>query len=118
MKEAGRGSGSSRRQAYATAALVTAEFAICLMLMTGAGLLVRSFWQLNHSDPGFNPHNAMVARIWLPQPNNPKNDPYARVQDRAGFIHEALRRASALPGVTAAAMSTSSLSARAGLQAR
>ena len=107
LKEAGRGSGSSRRQAYATAALVTAEFAICLMLMTGAGLLVRSFWQLTHVDPGFNPRNAMVARIWLPQPNNPRNDPYARVQDRAAFIQEALRRSSALPGVTATAMSTS-----------
>jgi putative ABC transport system permease protein len=49
----------------------------------------------------------MVARIWLPQPNNPRNDPYARVQDRAAFIRETLQRARALPGVTAAAMSTS-----------
>jgi len=107
LREAGRGGGSSRRQAFATAALVTAEFAICLILMTGAGLLVRSFWSLTNADPGFDPHNAMVARIWLPQPNNPHNDPYARVQDRAVFIREALRRARALPGVSAAAMSTS-----------
>ena len=75
--------------------------------MTGAGLLVRSFWSLTHANPGFDPHNAMVARIWLPQPNNPRNDPYARVQDRAVFIREALRRARTLPGVTGAAMSTS-----------
>ena len=107
LREAGRGAGSSRRQAFATAALVTTEFAICLILMTGAGLLVRSFWNLTHTDPGFDPHHAMVARIWLPQPNNPRNDPYARIQDRAVFIREALRRARALPGVTAAAMSTS-----------
>jgi predicted permease len=107
LREGGRGAGSSRRQALATAALVTAEFAICLILMTGAGLLVRSFWNLTHADPGFNPHNAMVVRIWLPQPNNPHNDPYARVQDRAIFIREALRRARTLPGVAAAAMSTS-----------
>jgi putative ABC transport system permease protein len=107
LREAGRGAGSSRRQAFATAALVTAEFAICLTLMTGAGLLVRSFWNLTHAKPGFDPHNAMVARIWLPQPNNPRNDPYARVQDRAVFIRETLRRARSLSGVTAAAMSTS-----------
>jgi len=107
LREAGRGGGSSRRQAFATAALVTAEFAICLILMAGAGLLVRSFWSLTHANPGFDPHNAMVARIWLPQPNNPRNDPYARVQDRAVFIRETLRRARTLPGVTSAAMSTS-----------
>ncbi len=107
LREGGRGAGSSRRQTLATAVLVTTEFAICLMLMTGAGLLVRSFWSLTHVNPGFDPHNAMVARIWLPQPNNPRNDPYARVQDRAVFIRETLRRARTLPGVTAAAMSTS-----------
>ena len=107
LREGGRGAGSSRRQTLATAVLVTTEFAICLMLLTGAGLLVRSFWSLTHANPGFDPHNAMVASIWLPQPNNPRNDPYARVQDRAVFIREALRRARALPGVTAAAMSTS-----------
>ena len=107
LREGGRGAGSSRRQTLATGVLVTTEFAICLMLMTGAGLLVRNFWSLTHANPGFDPHNAMVARIWLPQPNNPRNDPYARVQDRAVFIRETLRRARALPGVSAAAMSTS-----------
>ena len=107
LKESGRGSGSSRRQHRTSTILVTAEFAICLMLMTGAGLLVRSFWRLTHIDPGFNPRNALVARIWLPQPNDPKQDPYARLQDRVGFIREVLRRVQSLPGVTSASMSTS-----------
>lgn len=107
LKESGRGSGSSRRQNRVSGVLVTAEFALCLMLMTGAGLLVRSFWNLTHVDPGFNPRNTTVARIWLPQPNDPTQDPYARPQARTAFISEVLRRVQAQPGVTNAAMSSS-----------
>jgi hypothetical protein len=62
---------------------------------------------LTHTDPGFNPQNAMVARIWLPQPNDPKQDPYAQPEDRVTFINEVLRRVRALPGVESASMSTS-----------
>lgn len=106
LKETGRGGGSGRRQARASAALVTTEFAICLMLMTGAGLLVRSFWNLTHTDPGFNPKGAIAARIWLPQPNDPRHDPYGEHRDRLAFIDNVLRRVHALPGVSSAAMST------------
>ena len=106
-KESGRGAGSSRRQMRVSAVLVAAEFAVCLMPMTGAGLLVRSFWHLTYVDPGFNPRNAMVAAIWLPQPNDPKQDPYAGPQDRSTFIREVLRRVQSMPGVTDASMSTS-----------
>jgi putative ABC transport system permease protein len=107
LKESGRGTGGSRRQNRVSGVLVAAEFALCLMLMTGAGLLVRSFWKLTHVDPGFNPQNTTVARIWLPQPNDPTQDPYATPQARAAFIREVLRRVNTLPGVTSAAMSSS-----------
>jgi predicted lysophospholipase L1 biosynthesis ABC-type transport system permease subunit len=53
LKEGARGSTVGRGQRRASAALVTAEFAVCLMLMTGAGLMVRSFWKLAQVDPGF-----------------------------------------------------------------
>ncbi len=76
------------------------------MLMTGAGLLARSFWKLTETDPGFNPSHAIAARIWLPVPNDPTQDPYARVLQRSVFVHEVLRRVHTLPGVTSAAMST------------
>jgi putative ABC transport system permease protein len=106
LKEGVRGSSVGRRQNRASAALVAAEFAVCLMLMTGAGLLVRSFWKLTEVDPGFNPQNTMVARIWLPVPNDPKQNPYLKVEDRTKFVREVLRRVHPLPGVTSAAMST------------
>jgi putative ABC transport system permease protein len=107
LKEGARSAGSGRRQNRASAALVAGEFAVCLMLMIGAGLLVRSFWKLTEVDPGFNPQNTMVARIWLPVPNDPKQNPYPKVADRAALAREVLRRVQALPGVTSAAMSTS-----------
>jgi putative ABC transport system permease protein len=102
-----RGSGRSVRQNRISSTLVIAEFAICMVLLTGAGLLVRSFWMLTSLNPGFNPQNVLVARIWLPVPNDPATDVYAKVEDRRNFVKEVLRRTSVLPGVTAAAMSTS-----------
>ena len=56
--------------------------------------------------PGFNPENVLLARIWLPVPNNPELDPYRDPIKRAGFIKEVLQRASAIPGVRYAAISS------------
>ena len=105
LKESSRGAGSSRRQHRASSSLVAAEFAICLILMTGSGLLVRSFWKLIDTDPGFNPKNALVTRIWLPVPNDPKQDHYG-AKERVVFVREVLRRVRQLPGIAKAAMAT------------
>ena len=102
-----RSSGRSVRQNRTSSMLVIGEFAICMILLTGAGLLVRSFWMLTSLNPGFNPQNVLVARIWLPVPNDPATDVYAKVEDRRNFVKEVLRRTSVLPGVTTAAMTTS-----------
>jgi putative ABC transport system permease protein len=77
------------------------------MLMIGAGLLVRSFWTLTHIDPGFDPHNVLVARVKLPQPNDPKLEPYIRLEDRTAFYRELLRRAREIPGISTAAITNS-----------
>jgi len=106
LKEGARGATVGRGQRRASAALVIAEFAVCLMLMTGAGLMVRSFWKLAQVDPGFDPQNTLVARVWLPIPNDPKTNPYPKVEDRTRLVREVLRRVEALPGVTSASMST------------
>lgn len=103
----GRGSGRSRRQSRWSGLLVVSEVAICLVLMMGAGLLTRSFWKLTLLNPGFNPENVLVARTWIPVPNDPKKDTYGRPEDRNAFAREVLRRARTLPGVTYAAMTTS-----------
>ncbi len=108
LKEGGRGTSVGRGQRRASALLVTAEFAVCLMLMAGAGLLVRSFWKLAQVDPGFNPQNTVVARVWLPIPNDPKTNPYPKTEDRARLVRDILRRVQARcpQGVASAAVST------------
>src|SRR5262249_4284232 len=106
LKDGGRGVGGSARQKRISNLLVVSEIAICMVLMIGAGLLVRSFWNLTHLDPGFDPRNVLAARVWLPQPNDPKADPYASPQAQVTFSREVLRRTRELPGVTAAAIAT------------
>ena len=104
LKDGSKGAGSGKRQVRFRNALVVAEFALSLVLLIGAGLLLRSFFRLLNVNPGFDPHNALVARIWLPVPNNPDLDPYRPVTKRVGFVREVLRRASSLPGVQHAAI--------------
>lgn len=104
LKEGGQGSGSGARQHRFRSGLVIVEFALSLMLMIAAGLLLRSFSRLMDVNPGFNSSNVMLARIWLPVPNNPERDPYRPVAKRAAFIKEVLSRTSTLPGVQYAAV--------------
>src|SRR6185295_7333021 len=66
LKEGGQGSGSGARQHRFRSGLVIVEFALSLMLMIAAGLLLRSFGRLMDVNPGFNSSNVMLARIWLP----------------------------------------------------
>jgi len=106
LKEGGQGAGAGARHHRFRGALVVAEFALSLVLMVGAGLLLRSFGRLLEVNPGFNPHHVLLARIWLPVPNNPELDPYRPTTKRAAFAQEVLRRASALPGVQYAAVGT------------
>jgi len=104
LKEGSQGSGSTGRHQRFRSGLVVAEFALSLILMIAAGLLLRSFSRLMAVNPGFDASNVLIARIWLPVPNNPDLDPYRPPAKRAAFIKEILRRTAALPGVQYAAM--------------
>lgn len=104
LKEGSLGSGFGARHQRFRSLLVISEFALSLMLMIGAGLLLRSFWRLLEVNPGFNPQHVLMARIWLPVPNNPELDPYRPVPKRAAFVSEVLRRVGTLPGVQSAAI--------------
>ena len=77
------------------------EFALSLILMAGAGLLLRSFWKVLQVQPGFNAENLVTAQVWLPVPNDPKNNPYRTQEKRNAFLQEVLQRLSDLPGVSA-----------------
>src|SRR5829696_514504 len=104
LKDGGKGSGFSLATNRFRSGLVIVEFALSLILMIAAGLLLRSFAKVLEVHPGFNSENVLLARIWLPVPNNPELDPYRDPVKRAGFIKELVRRAAGIPGVRYAAI--------------
>jgi putative ABC transport system permease protein len=104
LKEGSQGAGFGAGHHRFRSGLVVIEFALSLVLMIGAGLLLRSFGRLLEVNPGFDPSNVLMARIWLPVPNNPDLDPYRTPATRVAFVKEVLRRTSVLPGVRYAAV--------------
>ena len=104
LKMEGRGSKGSAEQTRTRHILVVAEFALSLVLMIAAGLLLRSFWDLYKVPLGFNPRHVMAVRTWLPDPNDPGTDIYGSAAQEAPFLRELLRRGRALPGVEEAAL--------------
>jgi putative ABC transport system permease protein len=83
---------------------VVTEFALSLVLMVAAGLLLRSFWDLYKAPLGFNPQHVMSVQLWLPSPNDPRTDIYGTAAHEAVFARELLRRSRSLPGVREAAL--------------
>ena len=104
LKLEGRGSRGSAEQTQTRRVLVVAEFALSLVLMIAAGLLLRSFWDLYKVPLGFDPQHVMAVRTWLPVPNDPTTDIYGSAAQEAPFLRELLRRDGALPGVKEAAL--------------
>jgi len=106
LKDGSQGTGVAARHQRFRSGLVVVEFALSLVLMIAAGLLLKSFGRLLEVNPGFDPHNVLMARIWLPVPNNPELDPYRDPAKRSAFIREVLGRVGTLPGVRYAAIGT------------
>ncbi len=104
LKMDGRGSTGSRQQSRARRVLVVAEFALSLVLMITASLLLRSFWDLVNVRLGFNPESVLTVKTRLPYPNDPKTDLYATASQQAQFVREILQRNRKLPGVEEAAV--------------
>jgi predicted permease len=105
LKEGTRGTSDSGEQARTRRVLVVTEFALSLVLMIAAGLLLRSFADLLNVRPGFNPQKVMALRMWLPVPNDPETDIYRRVEQEAPFLREIVRRGLTAPGVQEIALS-------------
>ena len=79
------------------AALVVAQVAICLFLLAGAGLMLRSFARLIQVSPGFDPEGVLAIQL------SPAGPAYDREEvARRRYYEEGLRAAAALPGVQAA----------------
>ena len=77
--------------------LIVCEVAFSLMLLTGAGVMIRSLLALQHVDAGFDPHNVLTMRVALPETR------YKTAAQTTAFYEEALQRFRALPGVQDAA---------------
>lgn len=106
LREGARGSGYSGKTHRMRGLLIVSEMAFTVMLMIGAGLLMRTFWRLLQEDPGFNSAHVVVSSIWLPVPNDPALDPYRGIAKQAPFVQELLRRARAIPGVEMAGITS------------
>jgi len=104
LSQGSRGVGITAGHHRFLSGLVVCEFSLSLVLMVGAGLLLRSFWKVLQVQPGFNSDNLVTAQIWLPVPNDPKNNPYPTQEKRNVFLNEVLRRLSVLPGVNEVAI--------------
>jgi putative ABC transport system permease protein len=95
---AGRGT-AGRRQTRMRSSLVVAQVALSIVLLLGAGLLMRTFVKLVGVDLGIDPKNMLVAGVAFP----PRQD--ASGEDQRRFYREALDRVASIPGVRSAAIS-------------
>jgi putative ABC transport system permease protein len=92
LREGSRGILTGRGQRL-RGGLVVGQMALAMMLLAGAGLLMRSFSQLRRVDPGFRPESALTFRISLP------DSAYKEEPKVAAFFEELLARLAAVPGV-------------------
>jgi predicted permease len=106
LKEGGRSGSDAPMRRRVRSLLAVGELAIALMLLVGAGLLIRSFIALNNQDPGFASTGILTLRLQLPAA---KYDEPARI---ATFYEQLVERLAALPGVEAAGAGTSLLLSR------
>jgi len=103
----GRVGGATRATQRWRLTLVAAQVAWSMMLLAGAGLLLRSFWHAWQTHPGFEPRQVLTGRIWLPPPTDPAaRQAYLKHENRVTLIRELVRRFRALPGVENAAIGT------------
>jgi predicted permease len=106
IREGGRGSGYSTKTGRLRDALIVSELAFAVILMVGAGLLLRTLRDLLRENPGFNPTQVVTANMQLPNPNEAEADPYLDIPRRATFDRELLRRMKTIPGVELAAITS------------
>ena len=94
LKEGGR-SGEGHRRTSARSLLLIGEVALSLILLVGAGLLIKSFVRLQEIRPGFNSHNVLIASVALPGAKYNE-------QQRPEFFRQLIERLEAVPGMQAA----------------
>jgi putative ABC transport system permease protein len=99
LKEAGRGGSAGAGRHRLRSVFVVSELALALLLLTGAGLLIKGFWRLHAVDPGFTPENVLTMQIQLPESR------YAEIPKQTEFRRRVLDGLNTLPGAQAAMIS-------------
>ena len=100
LKEGGRGIGEGAAGRRLRNALAIAEIALSLVLLVGAGLLIRSFVELERVHPGFAPDHVLTAQLSLPSAN------YGEDPKIAAFYEQLLSRIAPQPGIEAVAVTS------------
>ena len=96
LKEGTRGAGLGKHSSRVRSLLVSSEFALALVLLAGAGLMIRTFSALSAIDPGFNPHHLLTMIVSVAGAKD------TAAKDRSGFYQRALEQIHTLPGVVSA----------------
>jgi predicted permease len=96
LKEGVGRASASRGRARIRKVLVVGQFAVSLVLLIGAGLMMAAMGRLARTDPGFNPHRFLSVQFWL------TGSRYDSTEKIAGFDQALVRRLEAIPGVDAA----------------
>lgn len=96
LKEGTRGAGLGKHSSRVRSLLVSSEFALALVLLAGAGLMIRTFSALSAIDPGFNPHHLLTMIVSVAGAKD------RAAKDRSGFYQRALEQIHTLPGVVSA----------------
>jgi len=94
LKDAGRGTSEGKGRHRLRDAIVVAEIAIAVVLLAGAGLLMRSFVRISEVDPGFKADSTVIANLTLPAKK------YDEPKKQAVFTQQALEKLERIPGVT------------------
>jgi predicted permease len=101
LKEGARGVSLSRSAQRTQAGLAAAQVALCLALLVGANLMIRSFMSLQHADIGFDDGPILTMRVYL------AGDAFDAIEARAAFFDRVVESLRSVPGVSAVAATTS-----------
>jgi predicted permease len=101
LKDGGRGLSLGRTGQRLQTSLAVAQVALCLALLVGANLMIRSFLSLQHADIGFDPASLLTLRVYL------SGDQYDDPRSRAAFFDRTLGTIAAVPEVASAVATTS-----------
>ena len=104
LREGGRGASAGRTRARLRMSLVVAETALAVVLVTGAGLLLRSFERLVSVDPGFEPEQVLGLQVWLAVPNDAPKGRFYTHEQRRDFYSRIRDAIAQTPGVRDAAI--------------